>query len=409
MLLINVLLKSISPLVSLFIFILGSGFSGTYMASVQTQMHASPFLIGLMTSSLYAGLVIGSFRIERIIVRIAHIRSYAVFASMITVFSLLSGLFVNIYFWIFLRFLTGVAVAGVFIVIESWLLSLATKKTRGQILSLYMVAFYASQSLAQLFLKYESTNILLFFSFIAITSSLSIIPLAMTKTDMPSFSDPSPLKIANIYKKCASGLYACFISGLLLGSIYGLFPTFLVKTFNNPDSVAIYMFAIIFGGMFFQYPIGKLSDVIERRMVLILISVSSAILTIGMAILFNHYYTFLILCTLFGGFTFTIYPVSICHACDRFSHKETLSGIQTLLLTYSVGAMLGPVFAALFMSMTYLGLFIYFMILLVSLAVFLSWRKTVVDNVDQEESFITYPQVTPISSEIDPRNEQTIT
>jgi MFS family permease len=406
--LLNVLLRNTAPLLSLFIFVLGNGFSSTYMATVLAHNHTSSILIGLMSTSLYAGLVLGSFKMEKLIARIAHIRSYAAFASIITVISLLSGLFVNVYLWLILRFMTGIAVAGVFIVIESWLLSHAEEKTRGQVLSFYMVTFYAAQSLGQLFLKYESTNVLFFFSFIAISSSLSILPLAMTKADMPNFSEPSTLGIKKLYRLCASGLYACLIGGLVLGCIYGLFPLFLIKIFNNQDSVALYMFAIIFGGMFFQYPIGKLSDLIERRIVLILIAASSIILAVCMFFFINHDTIFFLLCTLFGGFTFTLYPVSISHACDSLGNKDIVAGIQTLLLVYSIGAMLGPVLASFFMKMTDWGLFIYFIILLLSLVIFLSWRKTVKENQEQEESFITYPQVTPVSSKIDPRNEQSI-
>lgn len=406
--LVNVFFRNTSPLLSLFIFVLGNGFSGTYMATVLAHQHTSSILIGLMSTSLYAGLVIGSFRIEKLISRIAHIRSYAAFASIITVISLLNGLYVNVYLWIVLRFLTGIAVAGVFIVIESWLLSHAEENTRGQVLSFYMVTFYAAQSLGQLFLKYESNNVLFFFSFIAISSSLSVLPLAMTKAETPNFSEPSTLDIKNLYKRCASGLYACFISGLVLGGIYGLLPVFLLKMFKTQDSVALYMFAVIFGGMFFQYPIGKVSDLIERRIVLMLIGVASIVIILGIIFFINYYYTFFILCTLFGGFTFTLYPVSISHACDSLSAKDILAGIQTLLLTYSIGAMIGPLVASLFMKIHLWGLFIYFMSLLLSLVIFLSWRKSVRENRTQEESFITYPQITPVSSELDPRNEQKI-
>lgn len=402
----SILLKNTAPLLSLFIFVLGNGFTSTYMTSVMAEHHTSSILIGLMSSSLYAGLVIGSFRIERIIARIAHIRSYAVFASIITVLSLLSGLFFNIYFWLILRFFTGFAVAGVFVVIESWLLSHAEEKTRGQVLSFYMVTFYAAQSLGQLFIKYESNNILFFFAFIAMSSSLSILPLAMTKVDMPNLTEPSTLSIRQMYKRCASGLYACFVGGLVLGCIYALFPLFLIQTFNSQDAVAIYMFAVIFGGMFFQYPIGKMSDVIERRIVLIIIGIISALIVLAMSFVVKSFYLFLMLCALFGGFTFTIYPVSISHACDSLVNRDIVSGIQTLLLTYSIGAMIGPVLASFLMKISEWGLFIYFFALLASMVLFLSWRKTVKDDKAQEESFITYPQITPVSSEIDPRNEQ---
>lgn len=401
----NVVLNNIAALLSLTIFVLGNGLFQTFIASVLTSRNESSVVIGLMSTCLGAGLVIGSFRIERIIARVAHIRAYALFASIMAVVSLLHGIFDNVYLWLFFRFIAGIATAGIFVVIESWLLCQSNINTRGQILSLYMVTYYASQSLSQLLLKIDYANSLFMFSLISIASSLSVIPLSLTKAVVPIYSQPSTLNPISLYKQCASGMFGCFSGGLIIGTIYALFPVFLLKTFSTTDAVANYMFMIIMGGMLLQYPIGKLSDIIERRVVLLAVGISCIVISILMLLSINHSVVFLILCGLLGGFVFTIYPVSISHACDALEPHDIVSGTQTLLLTYSLGAMLGPLITPVFMQFSFVGIFIYYIVVSLLLVTLLTWRKKVKLSTPQEEPFITYPQNTPIGNELDPRGD----
>lgn len=405
----TVLLQNSAALVTLFIFVSGNGFYSTFIASILSEQGASSFTIGLMTTGFYGGLVVGSFRIERLIARVSHIRAYAAFASMMAVIPLLHGLIDDIIFWFFLRFIAGIATAGVFIVVESWLLTMSTLSSRGQMLALYMVTFYASQSLGQQFLRLYDNNAMLLFAVISITSSLSILPVAITRAETPSYAEPSTLKLSQIFSKCASGLVGCFLAGMLLGTIYGLFPVYFTLQFEEPALVASLMSIIIFGGMLLQYPVGKLSDVYERRIVLFFTALLSIGVLIVMQLFTQSFYTFAALCALFGGLVFTLYPVSISYACDSLSTADIVAGTQTLLLSYSIGSMSGPLVAALFMKYDpYYGLFVYMMAILAVLALFLGWRKTVKASNPHEEAFIAYPQNSPIGCEADPRGEPAI-
>lgn len=405
----SVFYRNSAALLALFVFVLGNGFFSTLISSILTQRHTSSIIIGLMTTCFYAGLVVGAFRIERLIARVSHIRAYAAFASLLSVVALLHGIFDNNFLWLMFRFFGGIATAGVFIVVESWLLTQSTPTTRGQMLSLYMITFYASQSLGQLLLGLYDKNILIMFAIISISSSLSVIPVSITRAETPQYSEPSTLSFMSLFRQCASGLFGCFTAGLILGAIYGLFPVYFFHQFSDPNLVARLMFIIIFGGMLLQYPIGKLSDVIERRLVLLITAMASIVVILLMAIGTNSFFLYALLCAFFGGLTFTLYPVSISYACDSLPTENIVAGTQTLLLVYSIGAMLGPLIAPLFMKvMNQWGLFSYFVIVLALLILFLSWRKVVKVSAPHEEEFIAYPHNSPISSEVDPRGEPSI-
>lgn len=267
----QLILLAFSPLLSLFTLILGSGLFTTLLTLRMHDAGSSSLMIGLATAAYYAGLAIASFKIENLIIRVGHIRAFSAFASILTVISLLSGIIATPWILIILRFAGGCATAGLFIVIESWLLILGNIKTRGQLLSIYMLTLYAAQALGQFLLNFGAPSSLLLFMIAGILCSLSIIPLSVTKIGNPEFEEPNSLNFVKLYKKCASSIVGCFCSGLLLGSIYGLLPLYLVKA-HEGINVAFYMALTIFGGMSLQYPMGKLSDHVDRRTVLIGIS-----------------------------------------------------------------------------------------------------------------------------------------
>ncbi|CEK09228.1 MFS transporter [Legionella hackeliae] len=383
---IAVLFETFVPLLSLFFFLLGAGFFSTLLALNMTLNHASPVEIGAMTGIYYAGLVVGSFRVERFITRVGHVNAYAVFASALAVIYLLHGIFYNVSFWLALRFIGGLTVAGLFVVIESWLLCKSTRVNRGQVLSLYMISFYAAQSLGHFFLNLGDTQSLLLYVIASMMCSISIIPLSLSYVRSPQFNEPSTLSFQALARISPSGLVGCLLSGLIMGGLYGFMPTYLNDFFHDKADVAKYMFAIIFGGMLLQYPVGKLSDVIERGMVLILLTVGTITVSILLLMGYHHPWLIFSLMVFFGGLTFTIYPISISYACDELHERDIVAGTQSLLLAYSLGAMVGPFMASYYMhALSSRGLFMYFSSICgIALPLFAVWRAQKINRARAE-------------------------
>lgn len=395
-----------SPLLSLFLFMLGSGLFTTLVILRLHIDNFSSITIGAMTSAYYAGLVIGSFRSERFILRVGHIRAFSFFASLLAVVCIAQGIYVEPWFWLILRVAGGFATAGLFIVIESWLLIIGDIKTRGKILSFYMITLYAAQGSGQFLINLGSPSELLLFAVAAMLSSLAVIPLSITKISQPEIHEPASLSFLELYKLSTSGVIGCLCSGLILGAIYGLLPIFLTESLANLKLVSLFMALTIFGGMALQYPIGKLSDHVERRIVLIVIACLVAAISIFAILAFSYSWISAVVLFLFGGLTFALYPVSISYACDSLKPNHMVAATQGLLLTYSIGATIGPFISPLFMN--YFGkngLFMYFFCMSSFMACFFLWRKTQTTAPIQENTFIVMPLTTPITSELDPRGE----
>lgn len=397
---------AIAPLVSLFIFELGNGFFPTLLSLNLSLQGQSSLIIGCVAGAFYGGLLLGAFSIEPLIGRFGHIRAFAAFASGLTVLCMLNGIFDNILFWLVLRFIGGVATAGVFVVIESWLLCVSNVDTRGQILSFYMMSYYAAQAIGQLILKLHSNDHLFFFAITAMLCSASVIPLSMTRVMLPEYDEVDAMSMTELYQKTASGMMGSFCGGVVMGSLYGLLPVVLQELMHDSGVVSEYMFAMILGGMVLQLPIGKLSDVIERRIVIIMVCISTAVVAFFIELFLMPSWQLMVLIAIFGGLIFTLYPLSISYACDSVESQQIVAVIQGMLIAYSVGAMVGPFIAPLFMNWFHAkGLFIFVEVTVLLLMLFLLYRKTQSVSMPQEEPYRLTPQVTPIMSELDPRQE----
>lgn len=396
--------NALTPLISLFIFVLGNGLFTTL---VSVRLHSdgySSFIVGMATTAYYAGLVCASFQVERSILRVGHIRAFSAFASALAIITLLQGIFGNPWLWLLLRFLSGASTAGLFVVIESWLLILGTIQTRGQILALYMLVFYAAQGLGQFLINLGDPNTLILFVITAMLCSLSVIPMAMAGIGSPQFGEPSSLNFKKLYQKSPSGIIGCLCSGLILGSLYGLLPLYVVEKTQNNSLVALFMAFAIFGGMALQFPVGKLSDHVDRRNVLIGLALIMIVISLAVTFVFHWFSLALLFIFLFGGVAFTFYPVSISHACDSLAQHEIVAATQGLLLAYGVGATLGPIIAPIFIKTLGInGLFIYFITIAIILTIFFTTRKIQVPPAEHEETFTVMPQTTPIAAELDPR------
>jgi len=403
-------LKSIiSPILSLIILLLGNGLFMTYVTVRLKIDEYSNGAIGFVSASFYAGVLIGSLYANRLIERIGHIRAFAVFASILSVVSLLQGFYVSVWSWSILRAINGAMMAGLFITIESWLLVKSTAEIRGKVLAIYMTALYASQSLGQFLLNVSDPLSWTPYILIAILTCLSIIPVSLTKAGDPVTSEPSYLKFSKLLKISPLGVVGCLLSGIMLGAVYGLAPLYAQEIGLDLKNISLFMSIVIFGGLVLQWPIGHVSDFIDRRKILLIAGFLTTIISILIAILdsYNIYLLFGLV-FLFGGFSFTLYPLCISHTCDHLDPKDFVAATGGLMLAYGFGAIIGPLIAPLsFRLFGPKGLFIYFAIIAGGLAFYAFLRLLTKPPVPIEEKlpYANLPRTSPTVGELDPRSE----
>ncbi len=401
----------IAPIMSLIILVMGNGLFTTFTSLRLKQEGYSPEMVGYVTAAYFLGLVIGSIRSHKLIERIGYIRAFAIFSSCTAAFVMLQSLFIDPWIWMGLRFLSGICLAGHFITIESWLLVKSTTKTKGKVLSIYMIALYASQATGQFFLNIAPIETVIPFAITVIFASLSIVPVCFSRTPAPTIQKPSYLTVFKLYKISPLGVIGSILGGFLLGVIYGLLPIFAGYLDLDTHDAALIVALTIYGGLLLQWPIGYLSDLIDRRKVLFGVSIIIIILSLFIAWINSYSYPLLLVSVcLFGGFTFTVCPLSTSHTSDHLeSSDDTIAALGGLILVYGIGAIIGPIIASYCMQILGApGIFYYFAATSAVLGLYTLWRIFKQTPIPQEEklTFRTSPRTTPLSSELDPRADE---
>ena len=400
------ILQLTTPMFCLIAVVLGSGLLTT-LVPIRLEMEGySEIIIGIVSSAFYAGLIFGSFKVEPIVSRIGHIRAYSFFAALLAIVTLLQGMFGNIEAWLVLRLVTGFCMSGLFVIIESWFLVSGPFKYRGRLLALYMTSLYAAQSGGQVLLYYGDVKSLELFCVVTILTCLSIIPLTLTRLQSPEVHEPSALGLKKLFKISPTGICGAICGGMILGCMYGLMPVYVSRVGYSVDDIAIVMGLIILGAMILQYPMGRLSDLFDRRRMMIVLCCTIVIISLLM-ILFSYMSKTLFFCfsMLYGGLVFVLYPLSISHTCDYVKQEDIIGATQGLLLYYGIGAMIGPIFAAALMQIQPTGLFFFISVLSGVLAYFIYWRGNIKPSLplEKQHEFAISSSTTPIASTVDSR------
>lgn len=357
------LLKSLTaPLLSLVFMMMASGLFNTFV-SVRLEIEGyGPETIGMVTSAMYLGILLGSFWIDRWISKVGHIRSFIAFAALLALLILLQSLWLNPWYWSLLRLAGGVCMAGIFIVIESWLLIQSAPNMRGAILSVYLAVLYAALSSGQLLIGLSDPKNLYPFFITASLLLLSILPVSVRKISAPKLGEAVKLNILQLFHISPLGCIGGIVSGMVLAAVYGLVPVYAKEAGMSVPEIGTFMAILIFGGFSLQWPLGRWADKTDRRRILNIVSFTTAILGVSMGLPYEAPLPLLfILAWLFGGFSFTLYPISMAYACERIKEGQIVAATGGFVLSYGIGAVAGPLLAPLAMDLFGSGGLFYFL------------------------------------------------
>ena len=366
-----------APLLALVFMILGSGLLNTIVAVRLELAQFSTATIGTVTSALYVGILLGSIWLGRWIEKVGHIRSFIAFAFVAAVMVLAQALWIHPVYWSALRLICGICTAGVFIVVESWLLIQSPPSQRGVVLSLYLGVFYAALSGGQFLINLSDPESIYPFCIAGLLFGCSVVPLYFQKVSEPKIKDAVHLNISQLFRLSPLGFLGGVISGMLLAVIYGLVPIYAKKIGLGISEIGTLMGIIIFGGLSFQWPIGRWADKTNRRRVLNTASFMTTVFGIAIALLGSSPWLLLILGWFFGGFSFTIYPLSMAYVCEKVPEDQIVSATGGFVLSYGIGAISGPLIAPFAMHLLGTGGLFYFIALITLFLCFFGLRRPV--------------------------------
>lgn len=331
----------LAPILSLIFTSLGIGLFTTFV-SVRLEIAGySTTLIAAVVSSFYAGVFLGALTSPRLVKKFGYSRSLVLIYVINAIAILCHSFWVDAYYWMFLRFIVGIAIGGFFTVMDSWFLQKGGHKMRSQAMSLNLLLFYGSLSVGQLLLNVSTPRSLGTIFLAGALSILAIVPICIKPTKMPPKAEAIASKESCRFSLL--GLLGGFASGMIIAMVYGLVPVYGKEIHLTFEQISIFMAIIIFGGFLMQWPMGKWADAQGKKPVLMIASFAAALLSGFIAFVNGFSFPWLLLFSwLFGGMAFTLYPLSIAYVCDDVEDEELPAAAGRFVSSYGIGAVAGP-------------------------------------------------------------------
>jgi MFS family permease len=402
---------SVSALfLSLVLLTSGSTMLGTLLGLRMELEGYTAARTGLVLAFHSVGFVLGSIYSERIIRRVGHIRAFAVFGALASAAIVTHPMYVHTDLWIALRLLVGFCIAGLLLIVESWVNGVATAQTRGTLLSIYLVLFYLASAGGQLIIGFGNPGQFYLFSVAAIFVALSLIPLSLTQAVAPQLPEATRVGIREVATQAPLALAGAMLSGVAMSAFNTMGPIYAKRIGLDISLLSVFMSVAVMSAMLFQWPVGRMSDFLPRNRVVLVLALAGLGAS-ALTAFWGSWSTWLLLISaaLYVGFASTVYPISLALAHDQMHHGEIVGTNATLLLAFGAGTIIGPVGAST--SIWLLGpagLFLFTALVMGVLAVIAThyWKTGEQVPVREQEHFVA---VTPVSTqalmEMDPRDE----
>ncbi|MFJ3484420.1 MFS transporter [Pseudomonas sp. NPDC090202] len=395
--------------------LIGSGLLSTYLALRLAADKVDGLWVGALMAANYVGLALGGKVGHRLIGRVGHIRAYATCAGIVGAAVLGHGMINYLPAWIFLRMIVGLGMMCQYMVIESWLNEQASPKQRGTVFSGYMIASYLGLVLGQLILVVHPQLGPELLMLVAMCFTLCLVPVAMTRSIHPAPLRPAPLEPLFFMRRVPQSLTTVLSAGLIIGSFYGLAPLFAAQQGLSTEHVGLYMATCIGAGLLVQGPLGKLSDRYDRAWLirgfaglLVLAGLPLAIFPgLPMEAVFAMGFVTSLL-------QFALYPLAVAFSNDHVEGERRVSLTAMLLMTYGVGASIGPLIAGVLMK-SFGSNMLYAFVCFVALILVVRIRPKAVTNLHQVEDaplhHIAMPESmasSPLVVALDPRVDEQV-
>ena len=380
-------------LLGMALMMLGNGLQGTLLGVRATYTGFPDWVTGMVMTGYFVGFLAGSYLSPRMLSRVGHIRVFTALASLASISALLHATYVDPFFWAAMRVVTGFCYAGLYIVSESWLNDQSTNKTRGSLLSIYMAISFAGMTGGQFLLGLGDPAEYGLFVLISVLVSFAVVPIALTSRPAPGFSEPSPLSLKQLYRLSPLGVFGSMILGAAHGGLYGMGAVFAQRRGFSLTNVSLFMASISIGGVLLQWPIGRLSDAMDRRKLIAIITFAAALIPI--ILLFADRTAgpgVFTLIGLFGALSLPMYSLCVAHTNDYLEPNQMVSASAGLVMIMGVGAIAGPSTAGFLMSLFSASGFLVFLAVVHSIiGVFALWRMSIREAPPVEEHTIHVP------------------
>jgi len=326
------------------ILMLGAGLQGTEV-SLRATLEGFPAPVtGAIMSCYYLGYMAGTAAAPRLVRQVGHIRVFAAMAAIASATILVQGMFVHPLPWALLRLISGLCFAGIYVVAESWLNDRASRGSRGGLLAVYMAVLYIGLGSSQFLLIPSDPLTSTPFMLVAVLISLAIVPIVIAAQRAPEIELPRKVRYRELYANSPLGVVAVTVSGMISSNIFSMGPVYARLSGFGTSGVATFMGVSVLSAVITQYPVGRLSDRMDRRTVIAAVCILATLCAAALALLHElPHPLFLALTGVFSGLALTLYSLAVSHVNDHLEPAQMVAASSALLRLNGCGAAVSPV------------------------------------------------------------------
>ncbi|MEF3046668.1 MFS transporter [Pseudotabrizicola sp. L79] len=364
-------------LLGLGLLMLGNGMQGTLLGIRGALEEFTTTQMSIVMSCYFVGFLFGSRMAPDMIRRVGHVRVFAALGSMISAVLVLYAAAPDWMVWAALRVIIGFSFSGVYITAESWLNNASTNETRGQALSLYLIVQMIGIIAAQLLLNVGDPSGYILFVIPSVLVSLAFTPILLSVSQAPAFDTTKPLSFKRLFHASPLGCVGMFLLGGVFSAQFGMASVWGTQVGLSVADLTIFVSGIYTGGLVLQYPIGWLSDRMDRRTLILWLSVAGA-LVLTLPVLTDLPFWGLVLIGAFGGgISNPLYSLLLAYVNDYLDKTDMAAASAGLLFINGLGAISGPIITGWMMeTVGPSGFFLFMAILFAVLAAYGGWRMT---------------------------------
>lgn len=364
-------------LLGLMFLMVGNGVQGTLLGIRGAIEGFSTAQMSVVMSAYFVGFLFGSRMAPEMIRRVGHVRVFAALGSLISAVLVLYAAIPDWVIWALLRVLIGFCFSGVYVTAESWLNNTASNENRGQALSLYMIVQMLGIIAAQALINFADPAGFLLFIIPSVLVSLAFAPILLSVSPAPTFGTTRSMSIRALYDVSPLGVVGIFLMGGVFSALFGMTAVWGTEAGLSILEISLFTGAIYVGGLVFQYPIGWLSDRMDRRKLLVIVALIG---TAGgaVAVIFDPGFLWLLgVALVIGGISNPLYSLLVAYTNDYLEGDQMAAASGGLLFVNGVGAIVGPLAIGWLMSVIGpSGFFVYIIMLTAFLSIYAVWRMT---------------------------------
>jgi MFS family permease len=393
--------------VGMFMLMVGNGLQGTLLGLRGEAEGFSTFELSIVMSAYFLGFLFSSRYTPELIRRVGHVRVFAALGSMISAVLVAYPVLIEPWAWTIGRVIIGFCFCGVYITAESWLNDASSNENRGKSLSLYMITQMAGIVFAQWIVSQGDVSGYVLFIIPSILVSLAFAPVLLSVRPMPAFASTKPMKLRDLINASPLACFGMFMLGGVFSAQFGMSAVYGSRVGLTVSEISLFISAIYIAALILQYPIGWLSDRMDRRALIVWISLIGAAGSM-IAFLVPGYYVLIVVSgAIVGGMSNPLYALLIAYANDYLEKEDMAAASGGLLFINGVGAIAGPLTVGFIMdSIGDNGFWLFTAVLMASVGLYGIYRATQRSREHLETESVTVPYApvsaasTPVAAEL---------